>query len=316
MPPLPPKSRQRILIVGPGSIGCCIAGALASQGHELVFAARATFSELRLETPDGALSYAARCVSDPNDCGPLDALVLATKAHQTGAVAEWLRWATERGLPILVAQNGVDHLERIRAAVAGDGAAPGGSSARASTNPAPVIVPAVVYCAAHRHGPGHAVLEGAARLIVPDDEHGRRMAALFDGSFMRVDVSDDWTTAAWTKLLMNSSVGPLCALTGQAMDVLKDPDAAALVVSLIEEAIAVGRAEGARFPEGTAQQVVQRAIRSAGNHRPSIAQDRLAGLPTEWVARNEVIVRLGARHGIAVPLNAAMTTLLRLGEPG
>lgn len=295
-----PARRQRILLVGPGSIGCCIAGALLSQGHELVFAARTPFERLRVERADGPLEFTAHCVASPEACGPLDAVVLATKAHQTDTVAAWLRLAAQRRLPVLVAQNGVDHRERTLGVMAATEA---------------VLVPAVVYCAAHREGPGHAVLEGTATLIVPDDAASRQMAALFEGSFMRVEVSADWTTAAWTKLLMNSSVGPICALTGQPMNVLQDAGAAALVTTLIEEAVAVGLAEGAKFPEGTAQRVLERAIKSVGDHMPSIAQDRLAGLPTEWVARNEVIVRLGARHGVPVPLNAAMTTLMRLGEP-
>ena len=72
--------------------------------------------------------------------------------------------------------------------------------------------------------------------------------------------------------------GAITALLGRPIDVLRDPAA-------------------------------------AGHHYPSITQDRMAGLPTEWRARNEVVVRLARRHDIAVPLNEALTTLLRLGEP-
>jgi 2-dehydropantoate 2-reductase len=53
-----------------------------------------------------------------------------------------------------------------------------------------------------------------------------------------------------------------------------------------------------------------------GDQLSSITRDRLAGLATEWQARNQVIVRKAARHGIAVPLNQALTTLLRVSEPG
>jgi 2-dehydropantoate 2-reductase len=34
----------------------------------------------------------------------------------------------------------------------------------------------------------------------------------------------------------------------------------------------------------------------------------------EWEARNAVVGRLGRRHGIATPLNDAITTLLRLAD--
>jgi 2-dehydropantoate 2-reductase len=39
--------------------------------------------------------------------------------------------------------------------------------------------------------------------------------------------------------------------------------------------------------------------------------DRLAGRPMEIDARNGVIVRRGAAHGLATPLNALMADLLQ-----
>ena len=36
----------------------------------------------------------------------------------------------------------------------------------------------------------------------------------------------------------------------------------------------------------------------------------MAGRETEWDARNAVIVRKGARHGIATPVSAALVPLL------
>ena len=42
----------------------------------------------------------------------------------------------------------------------------------------------------------------------------------------------------------------------------------------------------------------------------SLLADRLAGRPMEWDARNGVIVRLGAIHGVPTPVNAMASTLL------
>lgn len=299
-----PFAKRRIALIGPGSIGCCVAAALLGRGHELVFAARVPFERLRLDTPGGLLDFAAHCVGTPQELGSIDAAVLTTKAHQTVSAQSWLLAVAAQRVPIFVAQNGVDQAERTLKILA-DGGAAG----------LPAVVPSVVYCAAHRRGPGHAVLEGAATLIVPATDDARMMASLFEGSFIRIDVVEDWVTAAWNKLLINASLGPLCALTGRTIDVLADPGAASLAQALVEEVIAVGRAAGAKFDDGIAQLVLQRALKNGAGHSSSIAQDRLAGLPTEWVARNEVVVRLGAKYGIPVPLNSAMTTLMRLGEP-
>lgn len=294
----------RIALIGPGAIGCCVAAALASRGHELVFASRSSFDTLRLQSPDGFSQFPARCARDPAELRGADLIVLATKAHQTAAAVPWLEAAAAAAAPILVAQNGVDHVERISALLAGTPAA------------AAAIVPAVVYCAAHRVAPGHAVLEGRAQLIVPDGEAGEQVARLFAGSFMRLETTTDWTTAAWTKLLMNAALGPVSAMTGRPIGLLADGGGRALVRALMDEIIAVGRAAGARLADDVADKTIERSLANARDHLPSIAQDRLAGVPTEWVVRNEVIVRLGARYGVPVPLNTAMTTLMRLGEPG
>ena len=138
-------------------------------------------------------------------------------------------------------------------------------------------MPAVVYCSAHRLAPGHAVLEGQA--------------------------------------LINALVGAVCTLSGRAINALRDPQAEQLTLALMQEVIQVGRAEGAKFADDAAHRALKRIMESSAEHFPSITQDRLAGQATEWVIRNQVIVRLAAKHGIAVPLNAEITALLRLGEP-
>jgi 2-dehydropantoate 2-reductase len=306
-----PKSniKKRVAILGPGSIGCCIAGALHEQGHELVFIARQGFEHFRLDSPSGRIEFKANCVSALEQLGPIDLLVLSTKAHQTHTVTPYLSKAAEDGTPILVAQNGVDQVERTGAVLRTNALALG------QNLPTSLIVPAVVYCSAHRLGPGHAVREGQARLIVPTGQLGQSVAELFSGSFLDLQLSADWTSAAWGKLLMNASIGAICVLARRNMDVLHDPQAAQLTLALMAEIIQVGRAAGAHFSENAAEEVLQAALKTSAGHMPSIAQDRLAGLPTEWNARNEVVVRLGERYAVPVPLNAAMTTLMRLGEP-
>lgn len=293
--------RQRVALIGPGAIGCCMAAALLERGHELVIGARTRFDELVLDAPDRQRRFAVRCASSPEQLGPVDAVVLATKAHQTADAADWLRVACQGPVPLLVVQNGVDQRERTAAILGGILATP--------------IVPAVVYCPARRSGPGQATLEGNASLIVPADAGGAFFERLFAGSLVRVTQATDWVTAAWGKLLMNSSAGAISALTGRSVDVLADAGAADLARALIEEVILVGRAEGAVFADDMARVIIERTLKMAAGHMPSIAQDRLAGQATEWIVRNEIVERLAARHGIAVPLNRAMTTLLRLGEP-
>lgn len=47
----------------------------------------------------------------------------------------------------------------------------------------------------------------------------------------------------------------------------------------------------------------------------SLHADRLAGRPMEVDARNGAVVRFGAKHGIATPLNKAVVALLEAVQP-
>lgn len=66
------------------------------------------------------------------------------------------------------------------------------------------------------------------------------------------------------------------------------------------------------MPQAAIEQVVEKA-RTANlqGGRNSMEADGLAGRPMEIDARNGVIVRLGAKHRIATPVNAMMAGLLR-----
>ena len=76
------------------------------------------------------------------------------------------------------------------------------------------------------------------------------------------------------------------------------------------ETIRVGRAVGAHLDDAVAGEIVARLRKSAPDSVNSILADRLANRPMELDARNGIVVRLGARHGIPTPLNAMAVTLL------
>ncbi|MEG3181475.1 ketopantoate reductase C-terminal domain-containing protein [Sphingomonas sp. LT1P40] len=82
--------------------------------------------------------------------------------------------------------------------------------------------------------------------------------------------------------------------------------------ALVVECIAVGRAEGAQLDDALADRVVAGYRADPADAVNSILADRLAGRPTEADARNGVIARLGAHHGIATPLNDMADRIIRL----
>ena len=102
----------------------------------------------------------------------------------------------------------------------------------------------------------------------------------------------------------------LCALTLRENGVAARSPVRELVLDLMREVAAVGRAEGAALPDDAPEKALAMMLGAASDHWTSIAVDRREGQPMEWRVRNEVVVRLARVHGIATPLNDAITALL------
>jgi 2-dehydropantoate 2-reductase len=81
-------------------------------------------------------------------------------------------------------------------------------------------------------------------------------------------------------------------------------------VRLGEECVAVGRAEGARLPDGLADEIAADLARMPPDLGTSMLFDREAGRELEWQVRNGVIQRLGAKHRIATPVSDVIVPLL------
>lgn len=289
----------RVAVVGPGAIGGAFAGAAMAAGHSIEVAARTPFTELHVHHLGGSVRGAVSCLKRPGDAVPAPVVLLATKAHQTADAEPWLRALCAPGTVLAVLQNGVEHCERVAPLIS--------AGVR--------VVPATVGCPAHRDGPGRIHLSGPARLEIPAGPGSGELLAVFANSFADVRAVEDWHSSAWAKLVLNAASGGIGVLTRCDNSVLQDEEIGQVFLAIAREVAAVGRAEGANLPEDLPQRILDNFKRAQWSHAPSIVVDRRAGAPTEWRARNEVVLRKAAKHGIAVPFNHLITTLIRAGEP-
>lgn len=283
----------RIAIVGTGAVGATIAAWLiADPALDVTLCARTPFERLRVETPTGALESSPTLLTDPDGATPVDWVIVATKTYDAAGAAHWLERLVQDGTRVAILQNGVEHRTRFPQ-LAQDS-----------------IVPVIVDIPAERRAPGDVVQRRTGSLAVPTGPAGEAFAALFAASPIELRLTDDWLTAAWAKLAINCA-GVVSALTLKPACIAHDPAIAELMRALVRECIAVGRAEGALLGDEVADQVVEGYRTGPADSINSIHADRLAGRETEIDARNEVIVRLGAAHGIDAPLNRMAAALLR-----
>jgi 2-dehydropantoate 2-reductase len=292
-----------VAIVGSGAIGCAVGAALVEAGrNHVVFCSNTFFESLGVTFPTGAPIVApAEVHTTPASLSPVDWVLLCVKAQQVPATASWLRATVGTGTKVAVMQNGVEHLEHITPLI--------GSPER--------ILPVVVQIPAERTAPGTVTLSGDPHLVVPASPLGEALQTVFAGSRIPAKPTQDFQQSLWEKLCLNAANGSITALTERDQSVLHDPDAAELCRQIVLECMAVGRAEGAPLGDDLPEQVLARLAGAPGTPGGgnSMYYDRLAGRELEADARNGVIPRLGKKHGIPTPINAALYALLKNVKP-
>jgi 2-dehydropantoate 2-reductase len=289
------RAVMKIAVIGAGAIGCAVGAALIEAGHAVTFCVRQSFSQLSIRKENNpARSFPAHVVLLEGEASSAAWALVCVKAHQVASASGWLRAAVGPHAKVAVLQNGVEQRENVEPLV------PQGTP----------VVPVVVDLPAARKAPGEVVWHSRANLTVPSGADGAEFCSLFARSFVTASETDDLVTVAWRKLCLNAPDGAILTLTGKPRGVWHDPGIADLGRAILRECIAVGRAEGAKIDESLIEPQIAAFLASKPDEGNSMYADRMAGRETEWNARNAVIVRKAARHGLAVPVSAALVPLL------
>lgn len=293
-------AKLSIAVVGPGAIGGTVAAWLSHSPNvaSVTLCVRTPLDRLVVTAPDGRLIEAdPRVVTDPSQVAEaVDWVLVATKAYDVAGAAKWLTPLVGADTRVAVLQNGVEHVERFSPYVDPER-----------------ILPVIVDIPAERDAPGRIRHRRNGTITVPAGAAGEAFCTLFVDEALVASTTDDFTTAAWTKLSLNC-VGAVNALTRLPAGVVTQDGVADLMLAMVRECVLVGRAVGANLGDEVPDWVVERTRASAPNSVNSLLGDQLAARPMEWDARNGVIARLGRAHGIPTPLNAMAATLLSVSK--
>jgi len=288
-----PRDRDAVAVVGAGAVGLTLAAGLAEAGHPVLLCGGHVLDTVTIHDEHGVRQYPLEPAHDPALVHRVPWVVLATKIHQTEQALSWLMRLADQDTYVVVAQNGVEHRERVHGV---DGH----------------ITPALVYFSGERIASGvvQARYPEKYDLLLPDDPDGAAVADLFADTPIRVQEVADFTTASWAKLLLNAVTNPITALTARRIGVLHDAEVEDVARELLRETVAVGRAEGAALTDDAVEQTIDALRRLDPEIAPSTLQDRLAGRPLELEGLTGTVVRRAARHGIDVPASRMLLALL------
>ena len=284
----PRVARPSVAVVGVGAIGTAVADALTDRA-EVLLARRGTTAPMVIDVNGSVHRVDAAVASSPDGLGPVDWVVVTVKAHDTPAIGPWLDALVGPATTVVVLQNGIGHAERVSRWV-----------------PAARVLPGIVYIAAEKVERDLVVCRdlGALAIAAGDGAAGDRaaeFAALFDDG-LAVRLVDDFVTESWTKLVMNSALNTLTALTDRTMEVTGDPAVRPLMRALLAEGVTVAEAEGARLPSGAADLFLARMDGLPRNSATSMLLDRRAGRPLEHDYLTGAVLAAADRRGLPAPM--------------
>jgi 2-dehydropantoate 2-reductase len=300
---------ERVCVVGGGVIGSLYAAHLARVSDVSVLCRREEHARALVEhglRVSGRHAFVAevRASTEPANLPDAGLVIVATKTTELDAAAARLRGHWPEAA-VMTVQNGLGAEKAVRRH--GDwrliSAVTFMSGTRHADTHVEYILDTETWLGPYADTP-YELVDDVARLIV---ECGLKARAF-----------GDLRPAQWSKLIFNSTVNAVAALTGLPHDphfAERDrlEDLGHLVKALMEEGKRVAAAAGVDLHEDPWEMNVL-ATRRGSRHYPSMLEDVEARRRTEVDHITGALVREAGRLGVDVPLQTAMYRLVKARE--
>lgn len=332
--PLGDSQRLRVGVMGAGSVGCYLGGALASHDVDVVLVARARVRDelsargLTAVDLDGASRVAPRerytVTEDVSALARCDAVLCCVKSGQTAEAGAAMAEALPEGALVVSAQNGVGNADALREAM-----------------PAKVALGGIVGFNVRSMGGGVFRQATSGPLVIESSRH-RAFAPLVSalrGAGFEVEAVGDIRARQWSKLVMNLN-NAVSALSGApTAALLASPGYRSVIRAVMAEALGVMRAAGVRTarvgplppqlfplllatPTPVFKLLARAQLKVDPEARSSMWEDLERRRDTEVEHLNGEVVRLAERRGRDAPVNRRLVALVheaearREGSPG
>ena len=288
---------MKIAMMGSGGVGGYFGGRLAAKGYDVTFIARgahlAAMREhgLTIESGVAPLVLRVRATDDPATVGPVDIVLLSVKLWDTETAAQAIKPMLGPGTGVISLQNGVD-AEPMLLRLLGARHVMGGIAQIGATIARPGVIAHV--------GTMQRLVFGEL-----DNTPSPRAQALLEAcqaSGITAEISADIVKTIWTKFVFLVGMSSVTSLTRmQIGPIRKDPDARALLLNVMREAVAVGRKKGVGLEADFAEQQIGFVDGLPETMTTSMHHDLERGnrLELPWLAGT--VARFGRELGIDTP---------------
>lgn len=159
--------------------------------------------------------------------------------------------------------------------------------------------------------------EGITHIGSPDGnkEAADRISEVFNKSGIETEACKDVKRLLWQKLFINMTINSVTALLDSHISVISESiSASSAAKKLIDEAVAVAKADGEEFDGDSVYKDVIDTAKVLGTGKASMCQDMENKRKTEIDFINGAVVKLGKKYGIETPNHSLIVDLIHAKE--
>jgi len=301
---------MKIVIVGPGAIGCLFAAYLAKSKEEIWLldknsqrAAKLNECGISLEGVSANWQAKPKTTANPQDIGQADLIIICVKSFHTKAAIEQILPLLSPETKILTLQNGIGNVEII-SELAGEERVMAGVTNEGAT---------LIDTGKIRHAGRGETIIGAIDGKTPVAM--RAIREIFNQVGLECKMSRDIKSLLWSKLIINVGINALSAITRLPNGKLIEYEGTRRILrDAVTEAARIAKRKRIKLIFDDPLAKVEAVCEGTQKNLSSMLQDVLRKKRTEVDFINGVIVRLAQELSIDVPTNKFLLDLIKTIE--
>lgn len=302
---------MKIAVIGPGALGCLMAGFLKMRTKEdlwlydnsLERAERIKKNGIKIEGLSGNHHVNVNVSADAKEIGPCDFVLISVKSYSTEDACKEIKELVGENTFVVTLQNGIGNVQILNDYFGPERVIAG------ITNHGSTLL-----------GPGHVRHAGKGETIIGKSD-GKLSGALRDlqnvlnKAGFETKISKDIDSVIWGKLIINVGINALTAITRLNNGRLVEyEEARSILRGAVQEATKIVKRKRIKLAYDDPIQKAESVCKATAGNVSSMLQDVLNKKRTEIDFINGAILRQGKALGIATPVNELLTNLVKTIE--
>ncbi len=302
---------MKIAIIGPGALGCLIAGSLKARTKEEIWLIDNSPERAKHIRQDGikieGLSNLARCQvnasADPKEAGVCDLVILCVKSYSTEDACKDIKDIVSDNTFVMTLQNGIGNVQVLNDYFGTE-----------------KVIAGVTNHGATLLGDGHVRHAGKGETIIGLSSGKvlgpiKEIAGILSKAGFETKVSKDIDSVIWSKLVINVGINALTAITRLKNGMLTEHGGTRDILrNAVQEAVKIVKRKRVKLVYDDPIQKVESVCKATAANVSSMLQDVLNKKRTEIDFINGAVIRQGKALGIPVPVNEVLTALVKTIE--